>query len=117
MPKKTRQAHVPKQQVAKRRQPRRTIAAQVAPPAAPAFAETPAEDDVTSVAARADPVATRPRRRLEVVQRTHEPVSLRTLPGQLPTFERAYMVRELRTIGVISTSLLALIILLTFVLR
>jgi hypothetical protein len=68
------------------------------------------------------PVATaapaRPQRRLDIVRGAQEPVApARVAPGQLPTFERAYLMRELRQIGVISTSLLGLIIALTLILR
>jgi hypothetical protein len=72
---------------------------------------------MVSVAKTGTPVDTRPRRRLEQVQRSQDTLPLRMLPGQLPTFEHAYLVRELRTIGLISTTLLGVIILLTFLLR
>ena len=44
-------------------------------------------------------------------------IAARAIPGQLPTFERSYLMRELRQIGTISTALLALIIVLTIILR
>jgi hypothetical protein len=62
-------------------------------------------------------VEARPRRRLELLQQSREPSSLRTIPGQLPTFEHAYLMRELRTIGTISAGLLGVIIVLTIILR
>jgi hypothetical protein len=61
--------------------------------------------------------APRAGRRLEQVTRTRDQLTTRIVPGQLPTFERSYLVSELRRIAIISTSLLALIIVLTFVLR
>jgi hypothetical protein len=62
-------------------------------------------------------VARRPQRRLDLVRQTRESVPLRSLPGQLPTYNRAYLVSELRTIGLVTASLLATIILLAVVLR
>jgi hypothetical protein len=43
--------------------------------------------------------------------------AIRVIPGQLPTFERAYLVKELRQILLTAGSLLAVIIALSFVLR
>ena len=51
------------------------------------------------------------------LDRSEGVAAARMNPGQLPTFERAYLMRELRQIGIISTSLLALIIVLTIILR
>ncbi len=56
-------------------------------------------------------------RRLEQLRSQEAPMGVRIAPGQLPTFERTYLVRELRQIGAISGSLLAVIIVLSFVLR
>jgi hypothetical protein len=56
-------------------------------------------------------------RRLELVTRDREQTVVRVIPGQLPTFERSYLISELRRIGMISGSLLALIIVLTVLLR
>ena len=58
------------------------------------------------------------RRRLEAVRGPAEvTTAYRAVPGQLPTFDRVYLMRELKQIALISTSLLALIIVLAIVLR
>jgi hypothetical protein len=59
----------------------------------------------------------RQHRRLDQVRGVETAGGVRIVPGQLPTFERRYLVRELRQIGLISSSLLALIIALTVILR
>ena len=69
------------------------------------------ELDLTAEAER------RPRRRLDRVAQTHEGSGVRVTPGQLPIFERGYLIRELKQIGVISAALFALTILLAIVLR
>ena len=116
MPKKVRQAHVPKQQVARRRPVRRPVNEAAVSPS-PVVAEEPARVDLPQAASAPSAVEARPRRRLELIQQTREAPTLRTIPGQLPTYEHAYLMRELRTIGTISTALLGLIIVLTIVLR
>ena len=117
MPKKPRQAHVPKQ-VAARRKARRTATSQpVSVEPAPIFADEPVISVGSSMGGQS-PVDTRPRTRLEVLRQSRDTVApLRTVPGQLPTFERAFLVSELRRIGLISTALLGVIIVLTILLR
>jgi hypothetical protein len=107
MPKKQRISRNAKRGVT--RQPQNDA---VAPSAWPAVAVE--EPTPLQAASQTD---TRPRRRLAEIQRTREGASLRPLQGQLPTFEHAYLVRELRSIGLISTSLLGVIILLTLLIR
>jgi hypothetical protein len=118
MPKKPRQSHIPKQ-VTRRKARRPNVPAAVIEPAyAPEEAAYVEVDG--SVVHTPAPVATAAeprRRRLELVRQSREAMPLRSLPGQLPTYDRAYLVSELRTIGVITTALLALIIVLAIVLR
>ena len=61
----------------------------------------------------------RQRRRLEAVRTPSEvaTTTYRAAPGQLPTFDRHYLMRELWQIGIISGSLLLLIIVLAVILR
>ncbi len=116
MPKKSRHAHVPKQQAA-RRKTRRSAApgAPAAPlPEEPAFAEPPIAE-VPGYTANV--VGTRPLRRLELLRASREPTAVRVVPGQLPTFEREYLVGELRRIALTASSLLAVIVVLAIVLR
>src|ERR671918_3193682 len=124
MPKKRRAAHIP-QQTARRRKaaPRRDFAP--APPEQPRDGEPPADADGNPIFAgeTADwssatagftptgPVETRPhwigsqtvrregRRRAEL--RGGATGQVRVTPGQLPTYERAYLVNELQRIGAI----------------
>lgn len=58
-------------------------------------------------------------RRLEQLRRSSvgEHAGPRVIAGQLPTFERSYLVSELRRIAITSGLLLTLIIVLAFVLR
>jgi hypothetical protein len=81
------------------------------------FADEPVAAGVMPAFGAQAPVETRPRRRLESLQQAREPMPPRALQGQLPTFEHAYLMRELRTIGAISTGLLGLLIVLTIVFR
>jgi hypothetical protein len=63
------------------------------------------------------PMPTRPpRSRPQPVQPAARPGTLRAA-GQLPTFERAYLVEELRRIAITAGGLLGLIIILALVLR
>jgi hypothetical protein len=139
MPKKRRNAHIP-QQTARRRKAaaRRDFAP--APDQArdteprtdldgqPIFAgETANWSSATAGYTPTGPVETRPhwidsqtarregRRRAEL--RGGATGQVRLAPGQLPTYERAYLVNELQRIGIISGSLLAVIIVLALVLR
>jgi hypothetical protein len=61
--------------------------------------------------------APRQRRRLESLARDRETSAVRIVPGQLPTFERSYLVHELRNIAITAGILLTLIIVLAIVLR
>ncbi|HEY7270207.1 MAG TPA: hypothetical protein VH951_10300 [Dehalococcoidia bacterium] len=123
MPKKRRQAHIPQTVTRKRRPSRR-----------PEFEGTPAEQpefDTTEPSFADAPVANIPGyatgvvatraggRRLEQLRRSSagEHAAPRVVTGQLPTFERAYLVNELRRIFITSGILLALIVVLAFVLR
>jgi hypothetical protein len=115
MPKRSRQAHIPQQ--VKRRKVRRPDASQDEPP--PQFADPPLISEPAYMGT--GPVAPTPpppagRRRLELVQRRQESV-VRVVPGQLPTFERAFLMAELRQIGIISGALLALIVVLALIVR
>jgi hypothetical protein len=56
-------------------------------------------------------------RRFAAATSAREGYSGRMIPGQLPTFERAYLIRELTQIAVISGSLLTLLIVLWIVMR
>lgn len=56
-------------------------------------------------------------RRAEARQRRGEQSYVIRVPGQLPTFERGYLVDELRRITITAGSLLLLIIVLTLLLR
>jgi hypothetical protein len=115
VPKKARQAHIP-QQVVRRRRLRRPNVEGAVLEAEPSFADEPA---FVAPGAAAPVEAPPQRRRLETLRQrqSQEGAAMRVIPGQLPTFERAYLVRELKTIGLTAGSLLALIIALTIVLR
>lgn len=118
MPKKARRAHVPQQVVRKRKTARRpeppSPIVDDAPEPEPALADPPA---AVTPAARSGRVETRPRRRLELLTRARDQATVRVVPGQLPTFERAYLVNELRRITITAGSLLAIIVLLAILLR
>jgi hypothetical protein len=132
MPKRPRQAHIPNQ--SKRRKVRRPDpgAATVRQPDVarngssrvdePVFADPPVRPEAGFLGAGPiAPAAPRVGRRVGSLRtpldRGEALSAARVNPGQLPTFERTYLMRELRQIGVISTSLLALIIILTIILR
>ena len=109
MPKRPRQAHIPQQ--AKKRKVRRTpVSEEIYPAPIPNVAGLGAQ-------APAGPISMPPasgsagHRRFEA--RT---VAVRSA-GQLPTFERSYLVNELRQIGLTAAGLLAFIIVLTVLLR
>ena len=123
MPKKPRQAHIPSQ-ITRRRKARRTNGSTpLATSSSGMLAEPePASLPVTeSAAKRVEPAAERRSRRLDMLRAPQSPSttssSVRVVPGQLPTFERAYLMRELRQIALTGTILLAAIIVLTIVLR
>jgi hypothetical protein len=114
MPKRSRTSHIPSQ--VQRRKPRRTTDYSGALPSA-----NPVSDEAAPLAgstgSTATAVAPRVGRRLEAATRSRDSYSGRVIPGQLPTFERAYLIRELTQIAVISGSLLALLIVLWVVMR
>jgi hypothetical protein len=139
MPKKRRAAHIPQQSTRRRKAPPRRDFAPA--PEQPRDSEPPADIDGNPIFAGetanwssatagftpTGPVETRPhwigsqtarregRRRAEL--RGGATGQVRLTPGQLPTYERAYLVNELQRIGIISGSLLAVIIVLAVVLR
>jgi hypothetical protein len=96
----------------RRRKPRREGVVQNLPE--PVFADEPTFVPPT---AGSGPVDTRPRRRLASLSGVSEGGVPFRAAGQLPTFERAYLVRELRQIGLTSLSLLSLIVVLALILR
>jgi hypothetical protein len=109
MPKRPRQAHVPSQ--VRRRKSRRDVAAAFESPGV----FTPAEP---AVPLSRSPVAAVPLGELQAGRRLAEArAGVVRQTGQLPTFEHAYLVRELRQIGITSTVLLGLILILTILLR
>lgn len=137
MPKKRRQAHIP-QGAPRRRRPARRPEFEPAPEpkqdqdGQPIFADSPVYPDAFSPYGTTGPIETRPhwigstdaqrtpgRRRLEQLRRTGgEPAAVgRVATGQLPTYDRSYLVGELRRIGLTSTVLFGVIIVLALVLR
>ena len=73
---------------------------------------------VAAVAAPSPAPVARGGRRLELLTNSHEQAgTVRVVPGQLPTFERAYLVNELRRILITAGTLLCVIIFLSLVLR
>jgi hypothetical protein len=82
---------------------------------APTFADEPALAMMPGYGTGV--VAPRTRRRTEMLTAERDHISGRVIPGQLPTFERSYLVTELRRISIISASLLALLLVLTLALR
>ena len=136
MPRKQRPARS-----SQRRAPRRpNFAAGPQPPAAektdidgqPIFADDVALPAATAHLGTTGPVETRPewigstaqqprrqpgRRTAQLRQRGASEGAARIMAGQLPTFERSYIVGELRRIGIISGALFALIAVLAIVMR
>lgn len=118
MPKRSRTSHIPSQ--IRRRKPRRPNDFTNALAESQAFRNlAEAEAAAVPMTATATPVAAAPRmgRRLEAATRSREGFGGRTAPGQLPTFERSYLIRELTQIAAISGSLLLLIIVLAVIMR
>jgi hypothetical protein len=112
MPKRPRQSHIPSQP--RRRKPRRTQDFSAALPAT--------DGGETDLIEAASPVAATPAapvigRRLRAVQQAREGFAPRSHPGELPTYERTFLVRELTQISIVAGSLLALIIVLWLVMR
>ena len=56
-------------------------------------------------------------RRLQTLRGNPETGAVRITPGQLPTYERSFLQEELRRIAMISGGLLAVILVLTVLLR
>jgi hypothetical protein len=89
----------------------------------PNFADPPLIQGGVSTGIGSGPVDTRPQiragRRLEMLRGNvnRETATSRVLPGQLPTYERGYLMEELRRIMLISGALLAVVLILTVVLR
>jgi hypothetical protein len=116
VPKKPRQAHVQRQITRKRKSTRRAEPLAVPENLGIEAAAIPGVTFRNPVAPIPPPVAPAAAR---AVRSAPAPVRAGTAraAGQLPTFERAYLVDELKRIAVISTSLLAVIVVLTLVLR
>jgi hypothetical protein len=119
MPKRARQAHIPKQVTRKRKTARRnggvvTGADAYLDVSGPIqVASGMSRDPVGPIPMPSTPPASRPAPRMAAPPR---PGTLRAA-GQLPTFERSYLVDEMKRIAITAGGLLALIIVLTFVLR
>jgi hypothetical protein len=132
MPKKRRQAHIPSQTTRKRRTAKRPEFS-AAPEERTDLAGNPifADDVAVPVAAydAAGPVETRPQwiggsvaqrrpgRRQAQLRRTGLEPGVRVAAGQLPTFERGYLVDELRRIVITAGSLFAVVIVLAIIMR
>jgi hypothetical protein len=119
MPKRARQAHIPKQ-VTRKRKARREGGVVTG---ADAYLDVSGPINTAGIAT--GPVAPIP-----LPRPASSPARERSVPrvqaprpgtyrasGQLPTFERSYLVEELRRIAITAGGLLTLIIVLTFVLR
>ena len=119
MPKRARQAHIPKQVTRKRKTVRRdggvtTGADAYLDVSGPIQVATGmSRDPVGPIPMPARPAPSRPQPHVAAPVR---PGTLRAA-GQLPTFERGYLVDELRRIAITAGGLLALIIVLAVVLR
>jgi len=118
MPKRPRQSHVPQQ--ARKRKPRRGPV--VTPADIYLVPEAPAAGSGLAARNPAGPIALEP----EATGRQAEPARGRRADarvtavrqtGQLPIFERAYLVNELRQIGITAAGLFGLIVILTILLR
>jgi hypothetical protein len=88
----------------------------------PNFADEPFVPGGISTGIGSGPVDTRPQpragRRLEMLRGSaNRELAVRVAPGQLPTYERGYLMEELRRISLISGGLLALVLVLTLLLR
>ena len=143
MPKKRRSAHIPQTMTRRRRTNREPNAFPESQPRTdlegePIFADDVVAPDATAAWGGSGPVETRPHwinsqrstteearrptgRRLEQLRRSssgeHAAAGGRIIAGQLPTFERSYLVSELRRIFITSGALLALIVILNFVMK
>jgi len=117
MPKRSRTSHIPSQ--IRRRKPRRPNDFTTALAGSQTFRNI-AEAEAAAVPLSSEtPAAPSPRvgRRLAAATQAREGYVGRNTAGQLPTFERAYLIRELTQIGVISGALLLLLVVLFFVMR
>jgi hypothetical protein len=88
----------------------------------PNFADEPLIAGGVSTGFGSGPVDTRPQprggRRLEMLRGSaNRELAVRVAPGQLPTYERGYLMEELRRISLISGALLAVVLVLTVLLR
>jgi hypothetical protein len=131
VPKRPRQAHIPSQQRTNRKpkRPFMTGAGRATEPLPddeifePNFADPPLIQGGVSTGIGSGPVDTRPQprpgRRLEMLRgnANRDTATSRITPGQLPTYQRAYLMDELRRISLISGGLLGVIIGLTVLLR
>ena len=124
MPKRSRTSHIPSQ--IRRRKPRRPNDFTSALAGSQAFhdlaeaeaAVVPQSPERAAAATAAPSPGPRMGRRLEAATRAREGYSPRTAAaGQLPTFQRAYLIRELTQIAVISGGLLLFLIVLWLVMR
>jgi hypothetical protein len=126
VPKRPRQAHVPAQQRSTRKPKRPFMTSSQRAEAEeelfePNFADTPFNSG-PALGGQGGPVDTRPQpragRRLEMLRGSaNRDLAIRITPGQLPTYERSFLQEELRRISMISGALLAVILVLTVVLR
>jgi hypothetical protein len=116
MPKRARQAHIPKKAPSRRRKARRpavvTGSDAYLDVSGPISAAPFGSEPVAPI-----PLPTRdgPRPRTQQAQALRS--SAARASGQLPVFERSYLVEELRRIATTAGSLLALIVILALVLR
>jgi hypothetical protein len=88
----------------------------------PNFADEPLIAGGVSTGIGSGPVDTRPQprtggRRLQMLRGNPDAGAVRITPGQLPTYERSFLQEELRRITMISGALLAVILVLTVLLR
>src|SRR3954469_18549558 len=128
VPKRPRQAHIPAQQRSSRKpkRPFMTASGRAAEAAEELFEPNFADEPVFAGGAlptQTGPIDTRPQprtgggRRLQMLRGNQEHAGIRVTPGQLPTYERGYLMEELRRIALISGGLLALVLVLTVLLR
>lgn len=129
VPKRPRQAHIPAQQRSSRKpkRPFMTASGRAAEAAEelfePNFADEPLVPGGVSTGFGSGPIDTRPQprtgggRRLQMLRGSGEHAGIRVTPGQLPTYERGYLMEELRRIALISGGLLAVVLVLTVLLR
>ena len=88
----------------------------------PTFADEPTSmQGMPAYMGARPPVDTAPQRRtgrrVELLRQNREGTSVRVVPGQLPTYERAFLTDELRRIAITAGGLLIFIIALYIILR